>query len=390
MKHYDVLVIGAGSAGLSVGISMKRLGFNVLIVEKSDHRIGGDCLNDGCVPSKALIHVSKQVHHARSVARFGVKADGEVDLAKVMQYIRERQEVIRAHENARYLRETEGIDVVLGVAHFVGETEIEVTRNDGDTMRATAKNIVLCTGSVPQKLPVEGIEAVAQVPGRLHTNQTIFSLTTLPKRLLVVGAGPIGMEMAQAFGRLGSAVTVVGAEDRILSKELPEVSALLQQRLDKEGIVFELKQKVSRFSDEQTAEIEDEDGRTKQVAFDVVLVAVGRTFQYDALNLPAAGIELDDKGRLKINDYLQTTNKHVFAVGDAAAGAPAGERLFSHGAELQASIRGDQFLNPRRIREETDVRPFFVGHLHRPRSGYVRFFGRRLKNARERVRPYRV
>lgn len=346
MKHYDVLVIGAGSAGLSVGISMKRLGFKVLIVEKDDHRIGGDCLNDGCVPSKALIYISKQVHHARNVERFGVKAVGEIDMAEVMQYVRERQDSIRMHENTRYLRETEGIDVALGVARFVGETEIEVALNDGETMRATAKNIVLCTGSVPQKLQVEGIEAVAKVPGRLHTNQTIFSLDTLPQRLLVVGAGPIGMEMAQAFGRLGSAVTVVGTEDRILSKELPEVSDLLQQRLEKEGIVFKLKREVSRFPDAQTAEVKARNGHTEQVPFDVVLVAIGRTFQYDSLNLPVAGIDLDDKGRLQLNDYLQTTNKHVFAVGDAAAGAPAGERLFSHGAELQASILVTNFITP--------------------------------------------
>ncbi len=285
MKHYDVLVIGAGSAGLSVGISMKRLGFGVLIVEKSDHRIGGDCLNDGCVPSKALIHISKQVHHARSVDRFGVKATGEVDVAEVMQYVRERQDIIRAHESAHYLRETEGIDVALGVAHFVGETEIEVALNDGGTMRATAKNIVLCTGSVPRQLEADGLDAVANVPGKLHTNQTIFSLKTLPKRLLIVGSGPIGIEMAQAFGRLGSAVTVVGSEERILDKELPEASELLQKQLEKEGITFKLERKVTAFPDVNTAETADKDGHTDTIPFDVVLVAIGRTFQYDALKL---------------------------------------------------------------------------------------------------------
>ncbi|WP_020606672.1 dihydrolipoyl dehydrogenase family protein [Spirosoma spitsbergense] len=346
MKQYDVLVIGAGSAGLSVGISMKRLGFTVLIVEKNDHRIGGDCLNDGCVPSKALIYVSKQVHHARSVDRFGVKAAGAVDMAEVMQYVRERQDIIRAHENDRYLRETEGIDVALGVAHFVGETEVEVVLNDGETMRATAKNIVLCTGSLPRQLEAEGLDAVAKVPGKLHTNQTIFSLKTLPKRLLIVGAGPIGIEMAQAFGRLGSAVTVVGTEERILDKELPEVSELLKKQLEKEGITFKLKRKVTAFPDVNTAEMKAGNGHTDTIPFDVVLVAIGRTFQYDALNLPVAGIELYDRGRLTLNDYLQTTNKHVFAVGDAAAGAPAGQRLFSHGAELQASIVVGNFITP--------------------------------------------
>lgn len=346
MKQYDIIVIGAGSAGLSVGIAMKRLGFSVMMVERNDHRIGGDCLNDGCVPSKALIHVSRQVHHARSVSRFGVRAEGEVDMAEVMNYVRERQNVIRAHENAQYLRDTEGIDIVLGIARFVGDTEIEVNLNDGTSTLATAKNIVLCTGSLPQQLDAEGIDAVKAIPGRVHTHQTIFSLEILPKRLMVVGAGPIGIEMAQAFARLGSKVTVVDSEDRVLSKELPEVSALLQQRLEGEGITFKLGYKVARFPDSQTAEIEPENGPVDSVPFDVVLVAIGRTFNFDAMNLPAARIELDDKGQLKINDYLQTTNKHVFAAGDAAAGAPAGTRYFSHGAEVHASMLVTNFITP--------------------------------------------
>lgn len=346
MKHYDIIVIGAGSAGLGVGIAMKRLGFAVLLVEKEDHRIGGDCLNDGCVPSKALIHVSRHVHQARSVEPFGVKAVGEVNLAEVMQYVHERQEIIRAHENAQYLRDKEGIDVALGTARFLNETDIEIALDTGETQRATAKNIVLCTGSIPRMLDAEGMDAVAAVPGKLQTNQTIFSLKTLPKRLLIVGAGPIGIEMAQAFARLGSAVTVVGAEERILDKELPEVSEILQKQLEKEGITFKLKRKVTAFPDINIAEIKAKNGHTDTVPFDVVLVAIGRTFQYDALNLPAAGIELDDKGRLKINDYLQTTNKHVFAAGDAAAGAPAGKRLFSHGAELHSSVLVSNFITP--------------------------------------------
>lgn len=346
MKQYDIIVIGAGSAGLSVGIAMKRLGFSVLMVEKNDHRIGGDCLNDGCVPSKALIHVSRQVHQARSVGRFGIRAEGEVNLTEVMAYVRERQEVIRAHENAQYLRDTERIDVALGTARFTGESQIDVALNEGGVLQATAKNIVLCTGSLPQQLEAEGFDAVKAMPERVHTHQTIFSLTHLPKRLLVVGAGPIGMEMAQAFGRLGSKVTVVGQEDRILSKELPEVSALLQQRLENEGIDFRLKHTIVRFPDGQTAEIKPESGPTESIPFDVVLVAIGRTFNFDALNLPAAGIELNNKGQLKINDYLQTTNKHVFVAGDAAAGAPAGTRYFSHGAEVHASLLVTNFITP--------------------------------------------
>ncbi|RYC71619.1 dihydrolipoyl dehydrogenase family protein [Spirosoma sordidisoli] len=342
--HYDLIAIGAGSAGLGVAIAMKRLGFDVLIIDRSDRRIGGDCLNDGCVPSKALIHVSRMIHNARRSGPFGWTMQGATDLGAVMQYVRERQDIIRTHENAAYLRDTEGLDVALGTARFVGRQEIEVTSEDGPPVRTSAKNIVLCTGSKPQLLKADGVEAV-----EVHTNETIFSLDRLPNRLLIVGAGPIAMEMGQAFARFGSQVTVVGQEDRILSKELPEVSALLQQRLEVEGITFRLGQQVTAFPDPHTARIESQNGTTETLPFDAVLVAVGRTASVRDLNLPAAGIELNDKGQIKLNDFLQTTNPHVFAAGDAAAGAPAGTRYFSHAAELHVSTLVTNLLTPGQV-----------------------------------------
>ena len=343
-SHYDLIAIGAGSAGLGVAIAMKRLGFDVLLIDRYDHRIGGDCLNDGCVPSKALIHVSRLVYSAKRTQPFGWKAEGKTDLAAVMNYVRERQDVIRVHENATYLRKTEGLDIELGTARFVGKQEIEITADGGSTQRTSAKNIVLCTGSKPQKLDVDGIDQV-----NVYTNETIFSLDTLPERLLIVGAGPIGIEMSQAFQRLGSQVTVVGSDDRILSKELPEVSELLQKRLGGEGITFKLNRSLKSFKDAKTAEVELESGLTELIPFDVVLVAIGRTFDFDDLNLPAAGIDLNDNGQIKLNDYLQTTNEHVFAAGDVAAGAPAGTRYFSHAAELHVSTLISNFITPGKV-----------------------------------------
>ncbi|MFD2570613.1 dihydrolipoyl dehydrogenase family protein [Spirosoma soli] len=338
-SHYDLIAIGAGSAGLGVAIAMKRLGFDVLLIDRKDQRIGGDCLNDGCVPSKALIHVSRMIHNARRSQPFGWKMEGATDLAAVMQYVHERIEIIRAHENATYLRDSEKLDVELGTARFVGKQQIEI----GGRV-TSAKNIVLCTGSKPQQLNVAGIDQV-----KVYTNENIFTLDELPERLLIIGAGPIGMEMGQAFQRMGSQVTVVGAEDRILSKELPEVSTLLQKRLAEEGIDFRLNRKVKAFRDANTAEVAPENGETEQIPFDVLLVAIGRTFNFDDLNLTAAGIELDDKGRIKLNDYLQTTNEHVFAAGDAAAGAPAGQRYFSHAAELHVSTLVSNLITPSRV-----------------------------------------
>ncbi|GAB3887877.1 dihydrolipoyl dehydrogenase family protein [Spirosoma agri] len=343
-SHYDLIAIGAGSAGLGIAIAMKRLGFSVLLVDRYDHRIGGDCLNDGCVPSKALIHVSRLIHNAKRTQPFGWKTEGKTDLAAVMQYVRERQDIIRVHENADYLRQTEGLDVELGTAKFVGSQEIEISRDNQPGRLVSARNIVLCTGSKPQTLTVDGIEQV-----NIHTNETLFSLETLPERLLIVGSGPVGIELGQAFQRLGSQVTVVGAEDRILSKELPDVSDILQKRLTEEGIEFKLSRTVKSFPHPNSAELVLENGSTELVEFDVVLVAIGRTFNFDELNLSAAGIDLDDKGRIKLNDYLQTTNEHVFAAGDAAAGLPAGQRYFSHAAELHVSTLITNFITPGQI-----------------------------------------
>ncbi|MBO0935220.1 FAD-dependent oxidoreductase [Fibrella sp. HMF5335] len=334
--EYDLIVIGAGSAGLSVSIAMRRFGLSVLLIDRNDNRIGGDCLNDGCVPSKALLHISRQVHQARLATAYGLNLSGEVDLARVMQYVRERQDVIRAHENAQYLRDVEMLDVEIGTASFVGPKTIRINGNE-----TSAKNIVLCTGSQPQPLKASGVEQV-----NVLTHKTIFSLNDLPRHLLIVGAGPNGIEMAQAFRRLGSDVTVVGHENRILSKEPPSASALLQERLAGEGINFLLSAEVKSFTDAHTAHIESADGQRHTVVFDQVLATLGRTFDYDDMNLAAAGIELDDKGRLRLNNHLQTTNQHVFAAGDAAAGAPAGERYFSHAAELHASLLVANFITP--------------------------------------------
>ncbi|WP_338875259.1 NAD(P)/FAD-dependent oxidoreductase [Spirosoma sp. SC4-14] len=343
-SHYDLIAIGGGSAGLGVAIAMKRLGFTVLMIDRYDRRIGGDCLNDGCVPSKALIHVSRMVQQARRAQSFGWTMEGKTDLAAVMQYVDERREIIRVHENAAYLREVEKLDVELGIARFVGRRELEIRTGDGPGRTTSAKNIVLCTGSRPKLLNVPGVEQV-----KTYTNETIFSLEKLPDRLLVVGAGPIGIEIGQAFQRFGSQVTIVGTEDRILHKELSEVSDLLQKRLTAEGMEFRLNRNVKAFHGTNTVELERKNGLTERLEFDAVLVAIGRTFSFDDLNLSVAGIELDNKGRLKLNDYLQTTNEHVFAAGDAAAGLPAGQRLFSHAAELHVSTLVTNFITPGQV-----------------------------------------
>jgi pyruvate/2-oxoglutarate dehydrogenase complex dihydrolipoamide dehydrogenase (E3) component len=327
-KEYDVIVIGAGSGGLSVAIPMQKFGFKVLLIDKTDHAIGGDCLNDGCVPSKSLIHVARIVHHARQAGRFGLQVSGEVDIDKVTAYVRSRQNEIREHENASYFREM-GMDVALGNAQFVSENQVSVA---GQTYRG--KNIVIATGSRPRQLHIPGIENINYLD-----NRGIFDIRKLPKNLLVIGGGPIGIEMAQAFRRLGSEVTVVHSKSMILDKEAREITSILYKRLTEEGIQFYLEAQASRFIGTDRLVVETKQGE-KELAFDTLLVAIGRELSTEELALEKASIQTS-KGGIVVDDHLRTTNKQVYVCGDIA-----GSLQFSHAAEQQATILLNNFLSP--------------------------------------------
>lgn len=327
--HYDIIVIGAGSGGLSVGLSMHKLGFNVLLIDKNDKAIGGECLNTGCVPSKALIHVSRIIHSARKSSEYGLSVEGKVDINKVKDYIKEKTNIIRAHENASYF-ENIGIDVALGTARFLSNDSVEV----GNKIYSGTK-IVIATGSSPRKLDVEGVELV-----KYYDNENIFDIDFIPEKLLLIGAGPIGAELGQAFSRLGSKVSVVHSDERILPKEDPLISDLLQKKLSEEGIRFYLNSKVIRFTSEKEAVIEHQDGKTEKLQFDAVLVGIGRELHFDSLEIENAGIEAKD-GKIMVNKHLQATNKKVFLSGDIA-----GNLNFSHAAELHATLLLNNFLSP--------------------------------------------
>lgn len=326
---YDIIVIGAGSGGLSVALPMHEFGFRVLLIDKTDEAMGGECLNDGCVPSKALIHAARVVHEAREAARFGLQVQGEASLADVMQYIRERQDIIRKHESAAYFRSI-GIEVALGTARFVGKDIVEVGGN-----HFRGKKIVLATGSRPRRLSIPGSGEVSFL-----TNQSIFKLQRLPKKLLVIGGGPIGIEMAQAFQRLGAAVTVVHDQAMILDKEAGEIASVLYKRLEEEGIRFVLKAETLRFTDAHHLLIKNKEGLEETLGFDEVLLSIGRELNTEQLDLPMAGVKTNERG-IVVNEYLQTTNKQVYVCGDIA-----GSLLFSHAAEQQATILLNNFLSP--------------------------------------------
>jgi pyruvate/2-oxoglutarate dehydrogenase complex dihydrolipoamide dehydrogenase (E3) component len=329
-KHeFDMIVIGAGSGGLSVGLFMNQAGFKVLMISKSDKDIGGDCLNDGCVPSKALIHAAKMVAQAKEAESLGLKVSGLVNIKKVVDYIQEKQSFIRSHENANWLRD-QGITVALGHACFAGKNQVEVAGKI-----YSGKKIVIATGSKPRKLTVEGIEKVSY-----FDNESIFHLDTLPEKILCIGGGPIGMEIAQALSRLGSQVTVVHKGQTILEHDDAAVTDILLERLKIEGVKFLLNSQVSKFISTNEADIVNSNGETTVVNFDAVFVATGRVLALKPLSLPTAGIEVDG-GKIVIDKYLRTTNKNVLVCGDVA-----GDLQFSHAAEFHARIILNNLFSP--------------------------------------------
>jgi pyruvate/2-oxoglutarate dehydrogenase complex dihydrolipoamide dehydrogenase (E3) component len=335
VTKFDIIVIGAGAGGLNIASFMNSLGLRVLLIDKSADRIGGDCLNFGCVPSKALIHVARLFRAAKHAKAYGAEAPGVASMAAVRRHIEQTQSVIREKESAEYFR-SKGMTVVIGEAQFVDAQTVQV-----GTDNFTAKRIVLATGSRPRELVTDGIEEV-QAQGRYHTNETIFAIDELPRRLLVVGGGPIGVELGQAFAHLGSQVTIVTPEARLLPREDEGVSSILGSAVATDGVTVRTGTKLVRFVDgNQVVFATSENGTEEKLAFDAVLVAIGRELNTNGLNLSAGGIQQNEKGGLVLDAYLRTTNPRVFACGDVA-----GQHQFTHAAELHAGVILQNFWKP--------------------------------------------
>lgn len=331
MKTYDIVVIGAGAGGLNIAGFMNKAGFKVLMIDKSDKNIGGDCLNFGCVPSKALIHIAKIIHNARLAEEFGLSVKGKLNIKKVLEYIKRKQGVIRRHENAKWFRK-QGMDVELGEAEFIGKNQIKI---NGKIY--SGKRIVIATGSRPQMPKIKNIKKVKSI----YTNETIFDIDDFPKKLVVIGGGPVGVELGQAFLRLGANVTIIQRGSYFLPKEKPEISKILYGQLIKEGMNIHLDCEPVSFQSEDSIIVKTKSGKMLKLNFDAVLIAAGRT-----LNIPngleKAEVDLnEDGGKIIVNDYLQTTNKRIYLCGDIA-----GSYQFTHAAELHASVILNNFFSP--------------------------------------------
>lgn len=330
-RPFDLAVIGAGSGGLSAAAAAAQFGCKVVLFEKGE--MGGDCLNYGCVPSKALLAAAKQAHAMRSGANLGIAAaEPQVDFPAVMAHVKRAIAAIAPHDSQERF-ETLGVTVIRAAARFVDERLLEA---GGE--RFTARRIVVATGSRPAVPPIPGLPDVPH-----FTNETLFANDTLPGHLLIIGGGPIGLEMAQAHRRLGARVSVIEARQPLGTSD-PELAALLLQRLAMEGVEVLANQAVTRVGREGTL-IRLTLGGGRVVSGTHLLVAAGRQPNVEDLGLAAAGIAFTARG-ITVDARLRTSNRRVFAVGDVAGGR------FTHEAGYQAGIviRNALFGLPARAR----------------------------------------
>ncbi len=322
--RYNMVVIGAGTAGLVTAAGVAGLGGKVAIVER--HLMGGDCLNYGCVPSKALIRSSRAAHAARNASRFGVNVTGdvEVDFEAVMDRLRRLRSHISEHDSAKRFHDM-GVDVFIGDGRFVSADTIEVEGAKLQFARAC-----IATGGRAAQPPIEGLAEAGFL-----TNETVFSLTKCPKRLAVLGGGPIGCELGQAFGRLGCQVSIFQRRGQVLPKEDEDVAGILQSSLDKDGVNLLLNSDVKRISVSANEKIIHyvNNGNEKTLTVDEILVAVGRAPNVEGLNLEVAGVEYDTKSGVLVDDNLKTTNAKIFAAGDICM-----RYKFTHAADAAARI----------------------------------------------------
>jgi pyruvate/2-oxoglutarate dehydrogenase complex dihydrolipoamide dehydrogenase (E3) component len=323
---YDLVVIGAGTAGLvaAAGAAGLDLGLKVALIEQN--LMGGDCLNVGCVPSKTVIRSARAAAELRNAAAFGLEPIDRitVNFAAVMERMRRIRADISPHDSAARFQKL-GIDVFFGSGQFAETHAITV---DNQILRY--KKAVIATGARPAKPTIPGIEAAGYL-----TNETVFSLTDRPQRLAVIGGGTIGCELAQAFQRLGSEVVLLHRGSQLLNKQDPDAAELLQQTFEREGIRVVLNCQPQRVTQTRTGKLIEftADGRQDSIAVDEILVGIGRTPNVESLNLPAAGVAYDLQRGVWVNDYLQTTNPQIYAAGDVCM-----DCKFTHAADAAARI----------------------------------------------------
>jgi pyruvate/2-oxoglutarate dehydrogenase complex dihydrolipoamide dehydrogenase (E3) component len=324
-SSYNLVVIGAGPAGLIVAAGAAGLGAKVALIEK--HLMGGDCLNVGCVPSKALIRSSRTVGDIWNASKFGVHVSDsvEVDFAAVMERLRRIRAGISDVDSVQRYQDKLGVDVFLGSGRFTSNNTVEVA---GQNLRF--KKAVITTGARALQPQIPGLQEAGYL-----TNETVFNLTERPQRLAVIGAGPIGCELAQAFRRLGSEVVLLHKNAQILDKEDADAAKIVQQAFVREEIQLILESQIERVEKTNAGKViyYKSQGKEASVTVDEIIVSTGRSPNVEGLNLEAVGVEYDTQTGVFVNDNLQTTNPRIYAAGDICM-----KHKFTHAADFAARM----------------------------------------------------
>jgi pyruvate/2-oxoglutarate dehydrogenase complex dihydrolipoamide dehydrogenase (E3) component len=372
MKHYDVVVIGAGSAGLVAATTALRLGARTALVEH--RKVGGECLHSGCVPSKALVHAARVYHEMTHAGHLGLpRVTAPVEFPRVMEHVRGVVDGIFEHENPAVFR-TMGIDVHEAAAVFESASSLRI----GDELVGFGRAIV-CTGSSPL---VPLIPGLANTP--YLTNENVWAIDQLPSSILFVGAGPISVELGQAFARFGSRVTLVEMLERVLPNEDEDTSEAIRGLLEREGIGFRLSARVSRVEhqERETSVSIEQGGRTETLSVAKVFVSVGRRPNIDGLGLERAGVHHSPRG-IEVNGFLRTTAPQIYACGDVV-----GPLRFTHTAGYQADVAIRNALSTDSIAQDLSVTPWVT--FSDPECARVGLTEREARAAHGDIRVLRV
>lgn len=339
MSQFDVTVIGSGPGGYVAAIRCAQLGLKTAIIEKYP-TMGGTCLNVGCIPSKALLDSSEHFENAKhNFASHGIIIDEpKADLARMIE--RKNEVVEQTTKGINFLMDKNKITVFEGVGSFESSTQVKVTKNDGSTETLDSQYIIIATGSKPSSLPFITLDKE-----RVITSTEALELKEIPKHLVVIGGGVIGLELGSVYKRLGSEVTVVEFMDKIIPTMDGALSKELNKVLRKQGMKFMLStavQAVERNGDTVKVTAKDKKGAEVVVEGDYVLVSVGRRPYTDGLALEKAGVDMDERGRVKTNDHLQTNVSNIYAIGDVVAGAMLAHKASEEGVLVAEQIAGQK------------------------------------------------
>ena len=339
---YDLVIIGGGPGGIAALMAARELGARVAIVEKE--HLGGECLSYGCMPSKALIRSSRVAAEVRDAADFGIEVpkNWKVNFPAIMRRVHNKQSTLSPGDSPPHFKKL-GVDVFLGTGHFTGSNTLEVA---GQTLRF--KKALISTGTQPVRLAAKGVEEAGYL-----TNQNVFKLTSLPSSLAVIGAGPIGCELAQAFARLGSKVTLITRGATILPRDDRTATERLEKVMQKEGVQILFNTQVERVEKKGRKRVLYLDRKSKSIAVDEILIAIGRLPAVEGLDLERAGVVFDLKKGVEANDFFQTSNPNIYTSGDVSS-----PYKFTHISQQQGKMAVHNALNGNKLKRSSVIIPW--------------------------------